>query len=282
MSIEAKFGSIMDKNKKELIQGQILKIGEEVDLKTNKHTEKYKDMHLYQNTMGLVIGKPGSGKTLGVIYDLTKCDGFFNRIIYVTREDKVDKTFESFIPMVKTKIFHVVESNFEDYIITYVENLDLLIKIRAGQIKMNKQVKKQFILNLELTDEEFKSKEQFKTFILFEDASDSPLFKKGNDFFVQLMRIFRHYFITSIAIVHSFKFFPIHLREYIFTINIFKGFSKLRMNQIYHQTNLEEEFKDLWTKYKKLKMDIANKYSETLIIDSLIGRSFVKIYDFNK
>ena len=263
MNINEKFKSLLKSNSK--------------NLETSKISLISNDSYMYQNTLNLTIGKPGSGKTLAMIYELAVLHDKFDKIIYITRENKVDKTFNTFIPLIKTNILHVLEEDFVEFIIKYIEALDMIIKIKNGEKGNVKKISKY----LGIEEKDVLNSKPFYTFILFEDASDSKLFDKKNSIFVDLLRIFRHYYITSVAIIHSFKFFPIHLREYVFTITVFKGFSKQRLNHMYGQSNITENFNDVWEKYKKLIHNVEKSKTEVLIFDFITGFTKVKTYDFN-
>jgi hypothetical protein len=215
------------------------------------HTVLHPDLYFLLNSINILCGQTGLGKTRAVFREIGKLKYIhhpYSQFIYVTDEEN-DKTFLKYkylidIPIVKVKY----EEAFE-YLQDIIEGKNTYEMVR----KSPEDYKEGDVIELLnfLNVSNF-SLPCLHTLILFDDATD--LFTNKKNPLNSLILRNRHHKFTYFFNVHSFtKNTPMFIKKNMRSLWYFGGFSALDFNFSYQQFRSPEDRVSLYNKYKNLK-----------------------------
>lgn len=222
----------------------------------NMINELHRDIDVRLNSVNVIVGKQGSGKTVVALQEIIKLSQIvknnesFHLLVYVTKNgDENDRSFQSLKHLISIPYVTVSESRIEDYIKTLISAKNLYYTIKREKL-MDKidddQQKDMFdVLHINDYDNEF-----LHTLVLFDDISNSKLFNNESSYFSQLIRRCRHINMSFFMLIQGFKGLKPHVKNEITTLFIFPSFNRQQVNYIYSQSasNLSlHEFQQLYS-----------------------------------
>lgn len=261
----------------QLLSKQISKNKRDIDNATIKpFTDDYP---FSTNGIYLFCGKMGSGKTFTIMRHLVVMDSLFgqpyyDQIIFSSTSGTLDKTVESTKEIIKTEIKFVKDHDLMEYltkrikekmkyygIVKFIETngekmtdemkaiIDKhnLYRFKAGKnIPDMKKIAMYLINKLE--------KWGFKRYpvydcIVLDDFAGHPLLKAPDSPLNKMLTKTRHYHITAILGIQTWRFVHLNFKRLCTDILIWKGFSMEDFEAMIKQTPNQQNWKDLWETY---------------------------------
>ena len=91
-----------------------------------------------------------------------------------------------------------------------------------------------------------------------DDFAGHPLLKDVNSPLAKLLTKTRHYHLTAILAVQSWRFVNLNFKRLCSDIVIWRGFSMEDFKHMIEQTQSNVDWKTLWEKYKELPSNHSN------------------------
>jgi hypothetical protein len=246
--------AVMDANKEVLEREQIQKIN--------------KDIHTYQNSINILVGKQGLGKTFTALREIIKisfADPNVHLLIIINKEGKAnDVTFEILKHLFQIPVifFSYGEAEEQVKLILDYKKLYNTIKQRHLENKIeDAQVEEIFeVLHIDNLARPF-----LNTVIYFEDCVNNQLFKKPTQYFPQLVAKTRHNGLILFFAAQFWKGLTGELKANANTIYIFRDFSRQQLLYIFQQTPLKHDLYKIYKTYHQLRDH------DKLVIDTIKG-----------
>ena len=241
------------------------------------------------NGIYFLCGKMGSGKSYTIMKHILITDRLFkepyyDEIIFTSTSGSLDKTVETMKPLVKTPIRFVKDTELMKYLETLIDHKMKYYSIQkfiesGGEViddVMKHIVDKYHMWRVNKRGErviDFKSvaryaidkigKYGFKhypsyTLLVMDDFAGHPLLKDVNSPLAKLLTKTRHYHITAILAVQSWRFVNLNFKRLCSDIVIWKGFSQQDFQHMIEQTPSNVDWKTLWEQYKDLPSNHSN------------------------
>lgn len=255
----------INKNKQDIDNATIKPFSEEYSFSTNG---------IY-----LFCGKMGSGKTYTILKHLMIMDKLFGKpyydlIIFSSTSGQLDKTVESIKDAINTEILFIKDSELMEYLEkrlkrkmkyyaitkfinskgkTKNEVMDALIE----KHNLRKMVKGQWEPDMRKIGIYLIRKLEkwgFKRFpvydcIVLDDFAGHPLLKKPDSPLNKMLTKTRHYHLTAILGIQTWRFVHLNFKRLCTDILIWKGFSMEDFEAMIKQTPNQENWKTLWETY---------------------------------
>lgn len=218
---------------------------------------------VYKNSVNILVGKQGSGKTFTCVYEIAKITQLHPEthllVVFCKNENKEDPTVKALSNMINVPIEYVVEEQAEEY----VKNLLNCKRLYDEAIETgNAETISEDIMNtLKINDF---SRSYLHTVFLFNDIAKSKLFNRATNYFNQLLPICRHIQVSFFLNVQFWKSLPPEIKANATLVFIFGGFDARQLYYIFSQipTSMRvQELIDLYRsldKYQKLIVDCEN------------------------
>ncbi|GAB1220229.1 hypothetical protein ENUP19_0332G0010 [Entamoeba nuttalli] len=168
----------------------------------NKIQKVHHQIFFYYNSLNIVLGKQGTGKTTFILKELIKMnhiEHLYGAIIYVAQNAGEDETFKQLKDLIKTPIYGM---NYE--------------KFMPALVQYYKQAREKHLL------------------IILEDATFEMM--KADKTWGEIITRLRHLKTTIIVNMHIWKSLNASFKTQVATIIIFKGYSKENFSYIFRQT----------------------------------------------
>ena len=216
------------------------------------------ESNLRLNSVNIIIGKQSSGKTTMVLEEIIKLGVLdtHHLLIYVTKDGcESDKTFLALKTLFQIPYVTISESNAEQFVMETIsaKNLYNLILREGLEEKIDDGQKKDMFELLHVDNFDRKT---LHTLILFDDISNSKLFKDEGSYFSQLIRRCRHINFSFFLLIQGWKGLKPHIKNEISTLFIFPNFNFQQLSYIYSQSasNLStKEFRDMYFQMQSIK-----------------------------
>ena len=225
--------------------------------------------YLYRNSVNILVGKQGSGKTFTCAYEIAKISQLHDEthllVIVCKDENKEDPTIKSLASMIDLPIEYVNESNAEEYMRNLLACKQKYNAIRK-EIKERKMIPK---IRSNMNENDFDidtmkntlnvlkihdfSREYLHTLVLFNDIAKSKLFNRPTNYFNQLLPICRHIQCSFFLNVQFWKSLPPEIKANATTIIIFGGFDVRQLYYIFSQVPTACSVKEIIPEYRQLK-----------------------------
>ena len=259
----------ISKNKKDIDYASIKPFSEEYPFSTNG---------IY-----LFCGKMGSGKTYTILKHLLVMDKlygepYYDQIIFSSTSGTLDKTVEAIKDVIQTPIEYVKDFQLMDYLQKRIkEKMKFygLVKFinTDGQVltdemthiiekhKLKKMVAGRWIVDMKrvamyLIDKMdqwgFKGYPVYDCIVL-DDFAGHPLLKKPDSPLNRMLTKTRHYHITAILGIQTWRFVHLNFKRLCTDILIWKGFSMEDFEAMIKQTPNQVNWKELWEQYSQLQ-----------------------------
>ena len=250
-------------------------------IKHNKHninkeklTPIHDKVHVFYNSVNVLCGRQGSGKTFTSMKESIKISRTSSEthllIIICKDENSTDPTVETLKPLLNIPVVYVAEDNAIDYVknlLLYKRFYDLVKNEHYENKIEDDQVKETFDV-LHINDW---SRKWLHTLILFNDIAKSKLLKRPDGYFNQLFPICRHIQCSFFLNVQFWKSIPTEIKANITTAFIFGGFSKEQLHYIIRQLPVCESFDDIFDVYRRMTKNdklIINCEEGSICIDT--------------
>lgn len=230
---------------------------------------------IYQNSLNILCGKQGSGKTMTAIKEIIKISENSpetHLLIYINKSGKHDDlAFEATKDLIKCPIQYVPQSEASEYLKEFFDYKQLYNEyVKEGLLKeapknvLDELSEKLF---LETFDNQY-----LHTLIMFEDTANSPLLK--DDYIRDILAKCRHYQVTCFLPVQYWKSLPSSVKENASLVFYFGGFPPRTFYYTVSQVYTSEEHHELFQKYKNLSskdMLVFDTYTGNV---SILGRGY--------
>ncbi|EDR24598.1 hypothetical protein EDI_175970 [Entamoeba dispar SAW760] len=181
----------------EIVNNRLSKIKE-----GNKIQEVHHQIFFYYNSLNIILGKQGTGKTTFIMKELikmNKIEHLYGAVIYVSQSAGEDETFKELKDLIKTPIYGM---NYEKFMPTLIQY--------------------------------YKQPQEKHLLIILEDALFALM--KEDKTWGEIITRLRHLKTTIIVNMHIWKSLNPSFKTQVATIIIFKGYSKENFNYIFRQT----------------------------------------------
>lgn len=256
---------------------QIKKNKQDIDNATIKPFSD--DYPFSTNGIYLFCGKMGSGKTYTILKHLLIMDKlydkpYYDQIIFSSTSGQLDKTVESIKDQIQTKINFIKDYDLMEYlekrikrkmkyyaIVKFIDSdgkvknevMDTLIDKHG----LKKMVKGEWVPDMRRIGLYLVSKLEkwgFTRFpvydcIVLDDFAGHPLLKKTDSPLNKMLTKTRHYHITAILGIQTWRFVHLNFKRLCTDILIWKGYSMEDFEAMIKQTPNQENWKTLWEKY---------------------------------
>ena len=215
----------------------------------------HRDCNVYYNSVNVLCGRQGSGKTFTSMKECIKVSMLSPEthllIVICKDETSTDPTVETLKPLLQIPIVYITEDNAIDYVKTLLEYkrfYDLIKREHLENKIEDDQVDEVFNV-LHINDW---SRKWLHTLLIFNDIAKSKLLKKADGYFNQLFPICRHIQCSFFLNVQFWKSIPTEIKANITTAFIFGGFSRQQFLYIIHQLTVSVGSDDLFNVYQQL------------------------------
>ena len=253
------------KNKKDIDNASIKPFSEEYPFSTNG---------IY-----LFCGKMGSGKTYTIlkhilIMDKLEGEPYYDQVIFSSTSGTLDKTVEALKDSIETDVVFVKDVDLMDYlqkrirqkmkfygIVKFIESngerkTDEMEEI-IEKHHLVKMVKGEYVVDMKkvalyLIDKVEKwgfTRYPVYDLIVLDDFAGHPLLKKPDSPLNRMLTKTRHYHITAILGIQTWRFVHLNFKRLCTDILIWKGFSMEDFEAMIKQTPNQQNWKDLWEHY---------------------------------
>ena len=244
------------------VENLLNKINKKADITQELQTEIDPSVLFRRNSVNIIIGKRGSGKTYNVFRELLKLkfvkNHRYTKMLYIS-----DKPYDDTYERVKDELPIPVE------IVPYNEAYDKISEVAQAKAAV-KEMEEKNIKADDLEDEARatieevigesidKIKDVYHTFILFDDCQNVFSTKtKENKQLIKLLFENRQPKITYFLVMQDGKGLDSSIKETADTIWIFGGFSKAKFSYIIRNIPTDKEREELYNDYKKLTRNQA-------------------------
>ena len=229
---------------------------------------------VYKNSVNILVGKQGSGKTFTCVYEIAKITQLHPEthllVVFCKDENKEDPTVRALANMINVPIEYVVEDEAEEYVRNLLEckrqyNLALETgetdngpiegSALGSQIPVDLGQTNEFGLPLEMAEtlkiNDF-SRPYLHTIFLFNDIAKSKLFNRATNYFNQLLPICRHIQVSFFLNVQFWKSLPPEIKANATLVFIFGGFDSRQLYYIFSQVPTAMSVRELIDFYRTL------------------------------
>lgn len=208
----------------------------------NLINELHPDINIRLNSVNVIVGKQGSGKTVVALEEIIKLSRIrksvekFHLLVYVTKTgDENDNTWQLLKNMIEMPYIVVAEDDVEGYVKELIAAKNLYYKVRREDLidKIVDDQKHDMLkfLHIDDFDNEF-----LHTIVLFDDISNNKLFSNSASYFSQLIRRCRHVNFSFFLLIQGWNGLKPYIKNEITTLFIFPSFSMRQIQYIYSQS----------------------------------------------
>jgi len=231
------------------------------------------DINVKYNSVNVIVGKQGQGKTVIALEEILKIALLNNSIarelnynkyhllVYVTKDGREsDKTFTTLKPLIEPHlpIITVSEENIKDVIKDIIEKKNDYYQIKNNhlenilddpELNISHDEIHTILNTLHINDF---SCQFLHTLVLFDDISNNKLFDNETSYFSQLIRRCRHVNFTFFLLIQGWKGLKPHIKNEITTLFIFPCFNRQQLHYIYSQSASNMDFDEFYNEYSKI------------------------------
>ena len=235
----------------------LTKIAKHTDLTNEVQTEIDPSVNFRRNSINILIGKRGSGKTYNVLKEILKLKYVkahrYTKLVYVT-----DKPFDGTYERVKDEIPISVE------FVPYEDAVPKIRQIADAKAALKEMLDKKIPPSMlqdeakamleDIVGEELdKVKEVYHTAVLLDDSQN--LFSARNQQNKDLLKLLfqnRQPNLSFFLTQQDALGLPTSLKENADSVWVFGGYSKQKFGNIARSVPHDEDFDALWSRYKTL------------------------------
>ena len=258
----------------------------------NLINELHPDINVRLNSVNVIVGKQSSGKTVIALEEIIKLSQMvkpssntsgaesFHLLIYVTKDgNENDFSFQALKHLIGIPYITVSETNVEEEVKTIIAAKNLYYRIKREHLEKriaDTQLRDMFkVLHIDSF-----SNNCLHTLVLFDDISNSKLFKDSGSYFSQLIRRCRHINFSFFLLIQGWKGLMPHVKNEITTLYIFPSFNRQQVNYIYSQAGSSlspDEFKEMYSQLCTMKA--SNPSSHPCMVVQVTSGGETKLVD---
>ncbi len=234
------------------------------------------------NGVYFLCGKMGSGKTYTIIRHILMVErlspqtGFkYDLVVFTSTSGSMDKTVCALSGYIKTPVVYVKDTDLvrylEKHVKTKLKYYALMEYLNEGKDsdELRRLVEKHSMYRLYKGKRVYDDRKVasyllqriqrygFKqipsnTLLVMDDFAGHPLLKDVNSPLARMLTKTRHYHLTAILSVQTWRFVNLNFKRTCTDIVIWKGFSEEDFKSMLKQTPNDQNWKDLWERYKGL------------------------------
>jgi len=234
------------------------------------------------NGIYFFCGKMGSGKTYTIMKHILVSERLFDEpyydtIIFTSTSGTLDKTVGAMKKDVRTSITYVKDSDLMEYLKTHIErkmffyavmrfvnsggtDIDDIMNGILNKLKPYRFVNRQRVYDWERIGQYLKqlmntygfTRYPSNTLLIMDDFAGHPLLAKVESPLARMLTKTRHYNITAILAVQTWRFVNLNFKRLCTDIVIWKGFSEEDFKNMLTQTPNDRNWRELWTEYSSL------------------------------
>ena len=209
------------------------------------------EINFEYNSILLVIGKTGSGKTFNVDNELVALSYIphnFTHVVYVTNNPN-DLTFEKMKGLINLPITMISYQESCEYISTLREYIQAYDEIKTKHLedRITDECRNDILNYLCLKDF---SKKDIYTLIIYDDAMN--VFKNPASKEFKMLFEYRHFRTTYILMMQSMKGVTTEIKAQIGGIWLFGGFNRQQFLYMYNQLSIPIDKERFWEIYQQL------------------------------
>ena len=206
---------------------------------------------VYKNSVNILVGKQGSGKTFTCVYEIAKITQLHPEthllVVFCKDENKEDPTVKALANMINVPIEYVVEDEAEEYVRNLLEAKRLYDEaVETGNFE---NITEETTETLKINDF---SRPYLHTIFLFNDIAKSKLFNRATNYFNQLLPICRHIQVSFFLNVQFWKSLPPEIKANATLVFIFGGFDIRQLYYIFSQIPTSLGVKELIDFYRSM------------------------------
>ncbi len=212
------------------------------------------DVNVYYNSLNVLCGPQGSGKTYTACKECAKIsqtDPYAHLLVIICKdENKDDPTVNMIKPLIKVPIVYVTEDNAVDYVKKLFACKRLYNKVKEENIEdaiIPQQVRQIFKI-LHIND--FHSP-WLHTMIMINDSAKCALLKSGS-YFSNMIALGRHTQTSSFLNIQFWKGLSPEIKANISTAFIFGLYSRQQFTHIISQLPSQYDYAEIYPLYRKL------------------------------
>jgi hypothetical protein len=245
------------------VDRELKRIDIEDDNKNELHTRLHPDINFTLNSINVLVGTTGSGKSRAVFREIMKLKYLdqsimpYHQFVYVTDEDN-DKTYLKYKHLISLPIITVGLEEAGDLLSKIIEYKNIYEALKRGDETGGSEEELYELLDF-LTVNDFE-KPILHTLVLFDDATD--LFKNNGKKLNPLLALIlknRHHKYTYFFNIHNFtcNTLPMTIKKNIRSLWYFGGYSPLDFDTSFRQLKSPYSRDQLHEVYKHLsKRDV--------------------------
>jgi hypothetical protein len=232
----------------------------------------HKDLHTYRNSINLLVGKQGLGKSFTAYREIIKIacvDPTAHLLLIINKDGKSnDATFNVLQHLFKIPVIFFSYDDAAEMMKEILKYKDLYNKIKLEHLedRIEDEQVEDICGMLQIKD---LSQPYLNTIIYFDDCANNRLFKNPTQYFPQLIATCRHNGLTFFFASQFWKGMPTELKSNALTIYIFRDFSKQQLDYILLQTPLKYDKARILNFYRSLREH------EKLVVDVVTGKIIV-------
>ncbi len=234
------------------------------------------------NGVYFLCGKMGSGKTYTIIRHILMTEklshqsGFhYDLIVFTSTSGSMDKTVCALSSKIKTPIRYVKDDELVTFLTKHIKSkmkyYALMEYVHEGKNsdELKRIVEKHHMYRLYKGKRVYDDKkiamylmkciEQYgftqipsNTLLIMDDFAGHPLLKDVNSPLARMLTKTRHYHLTAILAVQTWRFVNLNFKRLCTDIVIWKGYSEEDFKNMIKQTPNDKNWKELWQQYKEL------------------------------
>ena len=236
---------------KEKVRHDVLEQLNKFDNSISVQHRVHPEINFDYNSILLVIGKTGSGKTFNVnneLVALSYVPNDFTHVVYVSNNPN-DLTFEKLKKLINLPITRITYDESKEYISTLREYIQAYDEIKSKHLedKITDECKNEILDYLCLDD--FTQKNIY-TIIIYDDAMNvfkNPLSKE-----FKMLFEYRHFKTTYILMMQSMKGITSEIKAQLGGVWLFGGYNRQQFTYMYNQLSVPIEKEEFWKVYQQL------------------------------
>jgi len=227
------------------------------DNRQELQTEIHPELNFRRNSVNLLIGRRGSGKTYNVFREMIKLnfvpDHHYSQLIYVTNKLS-DDTFHKMKKLMKIEIVKVKYEDVQECLTKIIEAKEDYAEIVEKSLvnELDEEYAEELKNTIAVND--FNSP-VVHTAVLFDDAIE--VFKNRKSGLYRMLFENRQPKITYFLCLQDPIGIDASVKSNVDSAWLFGGFSSQKFSYIFHQLNSPYDRQELWNHYKNISMNQA-------------------------
>lgn len=247
------------------------------------------------NGVYFFCGKMGSGKTYTIMKHILMTERLFespyyDTIIFTSTSGSLDKTVSAMKDEVRTPITYVKDDQLMTYLQSHIENkmrfyslirfiksegqvIDEMMQQTLQRLNLYRMKGRERVydwrriaqLTVKVMEETKLRRYPSYTLLVMDDFAGHPLLAKVDSPLARMLTKTRHYNITALLAVQTWRFVNLNFKRLCTDIVVWKGFSEEDFKNMITQTPNDQNWRSLWSSYSSME---SNHSKMTLHIAS--------------